>query len=214
LVSDDLRRRGYAVWNLEYRRVGHQGGGYPGTFHDVANGTDFIRKIAPDYHLDLNNIIAVGHSAGGHLVLWLSGRSKINSESPLYSDDPMKLSAIISLAGIGDLEQFRDYGNLVCSEGIINKLVNWEKRKGNNPFSDTSPIELAQEETPQVLIQAVYDPIVPPFLGYAYKRKLKEKNSHIKLITIDNSGHFELIAPWTEAWKEVLEQIEQILLDK
>ena len=128
LICNDLRDNGIAVWNLEYRRVGHKGGGYPGTFLDVARGADYIKN-------------------------------------------PLKFNAVISLAGIGDLKQFREYGNLVCADGVVDKLVAREQRTQENPFLDTSPIELLPENTPQILIHGVYDPIVPPYLGYAYKRK-------------------------------------------
>ena len=68
-IAADLQARGYAVWNIEYRRVGGVGGGYPGTFLDVADGIDALRKLAPANALDLNHVVVVGHSAGGHLAL-------------------------------------------------------------------------------------------------------------------------------------------------
>lgn len=211
LICDDLRNRGIAVWNLEYRRLGNKGGGYPGTFLDVARGADYIRKIATEYNLDMGKIISVGHSAGGHLALWLSGRNNINKESRVFIEDPLKLNAVLSLAGIGDLKQFREFGDLVCADGVVNKLIALEQREQENPFSDTSPIEILPENTPQVIIHGVYDPIVPPFLGYAYIQKTEERNKNVKLKIILNAGHFEVIAPWTEAWKEICREIEYFL---
>ena len=60
-----LTAAGVATWNIEYRRAGHRGGGWPGTFQDVASATDFLRKLAPKHDLDLTRVVLVGHSAGG-----------------------------------------------------------------------------------------------------------------------------------------------------
>src|SRR6478752_1234869 len=67
-----LVQNGIATWNVEYRRLGNDGGGWPGTYEDLANATDFIRELAPKHHLDLQRIVLVGHSSGGHLALWLA----------------------------------------------------------------------------------------------------------------------------------------------
>ena len=76
-LAVDLAKRGYAAWNIEYRRVGNPGGGWPGTFQDVALATDYLRKLAPSYTLDLTKVVPIGHSAGGHLAFWLAARPRI-----------------------------------------------------------------------------------------------------------------------------------------
>ena len=83
-LAADLADAGFAVWNIEYRRYGN-GGEFPRMFLDVATAADHLRLIASEHHLDLERVIAMGHSAGGHLALWLAGRPKIPPESPLYS---------------------------------------------------------------------------------------------------------------------------------
>ena len=72
-VAAALPDEGYAVWNIEYRRIGQPGGGYPGTLQDVARAIDYLRVLAPQYGLDLERVITLGHSAGGHLALWAAG---------------------------------------------------------------------------------------------------------------------------------------------
>src|SRR4051812_34587335 len=74
-IADDLRKRGIAVWNIDYRGVDRDGGGYPGTFADVAAAADALQAHAAEYRLDTSYVIAVGHSAGGHLALWLAART-------------------------------------------------------------------------------------------------------------------------------------------
>ena len=100
-----LTEAGVATWSLEYRRIGDEGGGWPGTFIDVARGCDKLRDLAELYPLDSSRVIAAGHSAGGHLALWLAARSHLPKSSPLYSEDPIALDGVVSLAGIADLER-------------------------------------------------------------------------------------------------------------
>src|SRR5687768_17386072 len=88
-IADDLRRRGIAVWNIDYRGV-DRGGGYPGTFLDVAAAADALSEQAPAHRLDLSRLVAVGHSAGGHLALWLAGRRRLPAGSPLRTPDPLQ----------------------------------------------------------------------------------------------------------------------------
>ena len=87
--AEALRQQGFAVWSVSYRRVGHEGGGYPGTFTDVAQAADHLRELAKTQPLDLARITASGHSAGGHLALWLAARpgpplcSRLHAAAPL-----------------------------------------------------------------------------------------------------------------------------------
>ena len=104
-IADDLRRRGIAVWNIDYRGVDRPGGGYPGTFEDAAAAADAIRGHAGDYNLDLSRVVATGHSAGGHLALWLAARRRLPEGSPLRTPDPLPIHEVISLGGLPDLEE-------------------------------------------------------------------------------------------------------------
>ena len=89
-MAADLRAKGIAVWNLEYRRIGHAGGGYPGTFLDAAAGIDELRALAKARHLDLTRVVVAGHSAGGHLATWTAGRGHLAKTSPLYMARPLR----------------------------------------------------------------------------------------------------------------------------
>ncbi|OYY68449.1 alpha/beta hydrolase, partial [Sphingomonas sp. 28-63-12] len=103
-IAADLRGRGIAVWNIDYRGVDRPGGGYPGTFSDTAQAADALAANAARYHLDMKRVVAVGHSAGGHLALWLAGRPKLPKASALGSAHPLKIAHVISLGGLPDLE--------------------------------------------------------------------------------------------------------------
>jgi acetyl esterase/lipase len=105
-LSAALTRAGVATWTIEYRRVGDEGGGWPGTFQDVARGADYVRALARRFPLDLSRVILVGHSAGGQLALWLAARRNLPRRSPLFSADPIRVRGVVSLAGVTDLRGF------------------------------------------------------------------------------------------------------------
>lgn len=206
-MADDLRKNGFAVWEIEYRRIGHSGGGYPGTFLDVAHGTDHLRKIAARHNLDLNRVIATGHSAGGHLALWLAARPKLPDGSALKLPTPLAIHAVVGVAAIPDLNYFADSGAHACGAGTVKKLVEFDTRgkaDKNEPWRDTSPVELLPIGVTQLMIHGVYDGIVPPVNGLRHKTRAANKGEQVQLIAVAEAGHFELIAPWTRQWQEVL----------
>ena len=111
-----LTAEGYATWSLEYRRLGDPGGGWPGTFEDVARGADHLREAAKAHPLDLDRVVALGHSAGGQLALWLAARPRLPAGSPLHAAQPLRLRGVVSLAGITDLRAGAEGG--VCGDAI------------------------------------------------------------------------------------------------
>ena len=206
-IAADLSARGYAVWNLEYRKLGEAGAGYPGTFQDVAAGIDRLRAEAPKYDLDLNRVVAVGHSAGGHLALWAAGRSEIPAGSPLRTADLVKIRAVISLAGIGDLQGQGRIFALPCGDDTIDRLVDTAHRK--HPFADTSPAELLPSGAKVVMVHGAYDAVMPPYTGLDYAERVRRAGDRAEVVTIPDAGHFDLVIPTTAAWGEVAAIIER-----
>lgn len=102
-----IARRGWAVWNLEYRRVGpEQGGGWPGTFADVAAGIDALATL--DAPVDLTRVVATGHSAGGHLALWAAARPGLPAAAP-GAAPKIRVGAVAALAAASNLEANRSF---------------------------------------------------------------------------------------------------------
>jgi len=99
-MAEDLYRQGIAVWNVEYRRLGESGGGYPGTFLDVGQAVDALRNLPQRPSLDLRRLVAIGHSAGGHLALWAAARHRVPQGSALAVAEPQRIAAVMTLAGI------------------------------------------------------------------------------------------------------------------
>lgn len=201
-----LRDAGVAAWNIEYRRLGHDGGGYPGTFQDVADGTDRLLDVAAEYGLDLSRVVAAGHSAGGHLALWLAGRSHIPEGSELFDAAPLEVTGVVSIAGIPDLEAFYLRG-AVCGDRTIERLVDIERRGGDGAYLDTSPAELLPLGVPQVLVHGVFDHVAPPVVGFRYGEKARLAGDRVELVVVENAGHFELVDPWTAQFSAVGEAL-------
>ena len=199
-----LQARGVAVWNVEYRRIGDDGGGYPGTFLDVAASADYVRALAREYPLDPRRVVAVGHSAGGHLALWLAGRPRIPATSPLRSGDPLPLRHAFSLGGLGDLKAMHAYaGDVVCGPGTVPLLTGAAARSGD-PYEDTSPVNLLPLGIPATMIVGAYDAALPPFFNASYRDVASTKGDTVRVIVQADAGHFDVIAPWTPAGEEVV----------
>ena len=101
-----ITAEGFATWSIEYRRIGDEGGGWPGTFVDVAAAADHLGVLGGDYPLDLDRVVVVGHSAGGHLALWLAARHKLAADDPLRGSAALPVDGVLSLAGITDLASY------------------------------------------------------------------------------------------------------------
>lgn len=138
-VAELLTQAGFATWNIEYSRIG-SGGGWPGSFQSIAAGTDFLRELAKTYPLDLDRVMAVGHSSGGHFVLWMLSRQNIKLSSEIYAANPVRLKGALSLDGSPDIEGF---GNLPRGKAIIPQLIgSTDPAVVSERLKDISPVNL------------------------------------------------------------------------
>jgi acetyl esterase/lipase len=211
-IAEDLRQRGIAVWNIEYRRLGAPGGGYPGTFEDVGNGVDRLRAIARQNRLDLRHVVIVGHSAGGHLALWAAARPRFKGRERLFGADPLPVSGVVSLAGIDDLAAYRAGGPDACGgPDTIDGLVGAPARRPPAAYADTSPAAMVPLRVKQAIVSGALDPIVPPRFGEAYAARARAAGDPAQAVTLAGAGHFELIDPTSEAWRHVAPVIQAML---
>jgi acetyl esterase/lipase len=205
-MVEPLRARGFAVWNIEYRRLGQAGGGYPGTFEDIAKAVDALRGIAPARHLDLGRVVLVGHSAGGHLAAWAAARPGIAKTSVLSAKDPLAVRGVVSLSGILDLATYRAKGPAACGgPSTIDGLVG----KHADPYADTSPAAMLPTGVPEAILSGGSDTIVPPAFGHDYARKARAAGVAVEDIEIPGAGHFDMIDPEAPAWPAVESAIEK-----
>jgi acetyl esterase/lipase len=208
-IAEDLRRRGIAVWNVEYRGVDRPGGGYPGTFRDVAAAADALRGAATEYDLAIDRIVVVGHSAGGHLGLWLAARPGLPAASPLRVADPLPISAAISLGGLPDLASAHTPPGDACGAETIEQLTGPATSARPDVYADTSPAALPPPAAAITLVNGMRDDTAPPSFATAYASKMRAKGKAVTIVTVPDEGHVELIAPGTAAWRRIAAAIEQ-----
>jgi acetyl esterase/lipase len=202
-IANDLRKRGIAVWNIEYRGVDRPGGGYPVTFRDVAQAADALAANAEKHRLDTRHVVVIGHSAGGHLALWLAARGSLPRSSRLHVAHPITLAAAISLGGLPDLEAATIPPGNTCDTEPVNKLTGPVSPAHQDVYADTSPARLPDPRIPVTLVNGMLDRIAPPSFAAAYAAKKK-----VARITIPDEGHVELITPNTKSWAATVTLIE------
>ena len=199
-LEQALADSGFAVWSIEYRRVGNEGGVWPNTFLDVGLAADYLRTVATRYQLDLDRVIAAGHSAGGAFALWLAARSKIAPSSELYVKDPLRVRAVFALAPAPDLEQLHQSG--VCND-VIDKLMGGSPSAHDDRYAAASAMRLAPVGVPQTLVIGAKDASWGP-VGRAYFARTRAVgDSTARLVELPESGHFEMIDPGSSSWPAV-----------
>ena len=206
-LADALRDAGVATWNVEYRRRDDAGGGWPGTFHDVAAAADSLRALARRYPLDLARVAAVGHSAGGQLALWLAARPKLGAESPLRTGDPLPLSGVVALGGPGDLRDFASYGGASCGEGVIDKLLGGSVEQYPERWRDASPNSFLPLGVRQVMLAGESDRIMPRRNLDAYAAAARAAGDSVEVVVVPGAAHHEVMAPTSVAWPAVRDAV-------
>ncbi|MDB5703186.1 MAG: alpha/beta hydrolase [Sphingomonas bacterium] len=200
-IADDLRKEGIAVWNIDYRGVDRPGGGYPGTFLDAAMAADALAANAARFHLDIRHVVAVGHSAGGHLALWLAARPKLPKGSPLAIANPLPIAHVISLGGLPDLEATAASPDNGCGTEVVARLVGAPGTR-LDIYADTSVPRLLPIGVPQDLVNGREDRVIPIRLGTGYEEQARKAGDKAILHVVPATGHVELVAPETAAWAE------------
>jgi acetyl esterase/lipase len=206
--TEALRKNGLAVWSLEYRRVGNEGGGWPGTFLDVAAGADHLRQLAPTHRIDLGRAVVFGHSAGGHLALWLAARGGLGEKSEIRGSAPfLELKGVVTLAAVTDLERALQEG--VC-DSMAAELLGGVPASVPSRYREASPVDRLPIGVPQRLLTGAADTIVPPKFGEDYAARASSLGDDVTHSIIEDAGHFEGIAPGTRAFHAVLEAIRSL----
>ncbi len=211
-VSDALTKRGYATWNIEYRAADSAGGGWPGTFQDIGAAVDFLQTLAPKYHLDLNRVILLGHSAGGYFALWAASRHKLPKDSVIASNNMLRVRGIINLAGPGDLRRYIPIGEWACQNNSIFKLLLGQTpEKQNERLAQASPYELLPIGVKQIVIIGDNDKGVPPILGQDYVDHAQKLGDEAIFMKALDAGHNEAVAPGTHVWPMVEMSVDALL---
>jgi len=203
-----LAQVGLATWNIEYRRLGNPGGGWPGTFEDVASAADALRGLAGQYPLDLSRTLALGHSAGGQLALWLAARPRLASGSALWRDDPLPIHGVVSLAGVADL---RRAWELRLSDNVTEALLAATPDHAPDRYAAASPYDLLPLGVPQIMIHGTADENVPFELSQRYADRARAVDDDARLVPLAGAGHFEPVDPSTQEWRIVARETLSLL---
>ena len=202
-MADTLKAEGVATWNVEYRRLGQPGSGWPGTYLDVGAAVDHLRVLGPKYNLDLQRVVIVGHSAGGHLAMWAAARSRVPAASPLHTTKPLKVRGVIDLAGPVDMTANISGYHTLCGDTVITALLGGTPAAVPERYAQASPIKLLPLGIPQVLVLGTHEDFVPLPFAQAYTRAATQAGDSVRLVVIPDVGHFEIASPRTSAWPMV-----------
>ena len=206
-----LKADGFASWSLEYRRVGNAGGGFPGTFEDVANGFDYLQTLAKSFPLDLNRVVVAGHSAGGHLAFWLAGRHhlpEVGLLSNLRVAAPIR--GVVALAGAVDLNLTIDLAGwftFAHDKQMVLDLMGASPAQAPDRYLAGNPGDLLPFNIPQFLVQGTEDDQIPPQLPLRWVDRARRVGDSATAEIIPGADHFDIVDPQSKAWPKVRETI-------
>jgi len=191
-----LTAKGLATWNIEYRRVGNPGGGWPGTFEDVRDAYRFLPQLAKRYRGDTDKVVVMGHSAGAQLALCLASHEA-------------SLKRVVSLAGVLDLQQA---WYLHLSDNAVVEFLGGKPTEVPDRYRAADPMQSAiDHSTTQWLIHGAGDDVVPSTFSRNYAQQKKTKGEDVHYLEISTAGHFDLIDPRSQAWPKVQDTVFHLL---
>ena len=187
-----LTAKGLATANLEYRRVGNEGGAWPGTFADIRSAYHFLVQNAEKHNFDVTRVAVMGHSAGGQLALCLAAHES-------------NVRSVIPLAGVVDLQHAY---RLHLSNDAVVEFLRGTPAEVPDHYREADPMQLSVGKSRQWLIHGTSDDIVPPAFSRDYVARKQGAKENVHLLEIAGADHFDLIDPLSKAWK----QVEQTVL--
>jgi acetyl esterase/lipase len=204
-LAADLAAVGYAAWNVEYRRVGGDGG-WPATFDDVSAAVDLLAGPVQDAaggELPLGRVVAVGHSAGGHLAAWLAARPGLVDGAP-GAGPAVRLRGAVSQAGVLDLVDAEEQG---VGGGAAADLLGGGPDEVPDRYALASPIARLPLDAPVVCVHGTADSNVPIRQS---ERFVAAAGDRAELVTLDGADHFAVIDPETQAWRACRDAVTRL----
>jgi len=202
----DLLRRGWAAWNIEYRRV-DGGGGWPATFEDVAAAIDHLAGVqAP---IDLSRVSVLGHSAGGHLALWAAGRENLPAGAPgaLDGEPLVSLRRAIAQAGVCDLTAaYRLWGG-----SAARRLMGGGPDEFDERYAAGDPVRLLPASCPVLLVHGIADELVAISLSRSYADAAIDAGMDVELVELEGPAgrHRAHVDPRGSAWAAVTSRLAE-----
>jgi dipeptidyl aminopeptidase/acylaminoacyl peptidase len=202
-LAEALAEQGLATWNLEYRRLGEAGGGWPGTFTDVELGLAHLATLAAQGQpVDLERVAVLGHSAGGQLALWVAAQAK---REPRWQVRPR---AVVALAPVADLVAAHDAG---LGRRVVAELLDGAPHERPERYEAASPIERLPLGVPQLLLHGVDDTYVPLEQSRRYVAQARARGDEARLDALEGVGHLDFLEPASAAGLELLAQLRALV---
>jgi len=208
-LGDQLAKAGIATWNLEFRGIGDPGGAWPGTFEDIAMGAAHLRTLAKTHSIDLERVALVGHSAGGHLALWLAAQQRVPPSQRLRDSALPSFRGVVTLAGIVNLREYAA-GAGSCNKSV-EPLLGGSVAQVPERYTAASPSEQLPIGVPMRLLIGSLDPIVTPAHNTLFSAQARERGDDVQLSVIEGAGHFDLVLPTGTAAKRVKRAVKSLL---
>lgn len=209
-IASALTARGIATWNIEYRQIGHEGGGWPGMFLDLGAAADHLRILAQTQPLDLNRVVTVGHSAGAHGALFVASRGKLPADSEIRGADPLPVQAAVAIDGPGDIRTMMNgVDEMICGMPVMEPLFQGTAAERPDRYREANPAEQLPLGVPQFLVASM---VLQPEAANAYQAAATQAGDRVEILTLRNAGHFNMIAPGEPSWTEVEALIERALV--
>jgi acetyl esterase/lipase len=212
-----LNQQGIATWNVEYRRAGNPGGGWPGTYQDLGLAADDLRNLAAANHLDLSRVIVIGHSAGGQLALWLAARKKLPPSSEIYRPNPLPIKGVVDIDGPPSLTTAAPIDDLVCGTHVVQEFLGGTPQQVPTRYQQGSADGLLPTGVPQQLLYSAKTEFLSKdrsqwsnlFTNYA--AEAKKSGDQVDVTRMEKAGHFDGINPKSKTWPTVLAKIKAAL---
>jgi acetyl esterase/lipase len=192
-LCHDLVARGWAAWNLEYRRLGRlSGGGWPTTFDDLGAGIDHLRVLTAP--LDLARVVTIGHSAGGHLAALAATRP----------GPSVVVTGVVAQAGVLDLERAWAWG---LSNGVVRRLLGGTPEQVPDRYAAGSPAARLPLGVPALLTHGGRDDIVPPAMSEEFHAAALAAGDECTLVVIPEEDHYSHLDPASRVWAAAVDWI-------
>ncbi len=205
-VAVELTRRGWATWNIEYRRVGN-GGGWPATVDDAARAIDFLADLSASFPLDLRRVVTVGHSAGGHLALWMAARTGLNPDAP-GSIPQVIPRAAVGLAPVADLAAAHRAG---IGDEAVEAFLHRGPEEDPVTYAAANPAALLPMGVRQLVVHGDRDQEVPIALSEAYVGEAADAGDAVVFHELTGADHYSLIDPAAPSWDSIAREIAELV---
>ena len=201
-VATDLARRGWVTWNIEYRRLG-LGGGYPSTLEDAAAAIDHLVTLA---EADTDRVVAIGHSAGGHLATWAAGRGKLAVGAP-GAEPAVHLVGVISLAGVLDLGAA---ARQKSGNGAVIDFIGGAPGEHPDRYAVADPLSQVPIPAAVRCVHAQADDRVPFAQSVTYVAAAQAVGQDAQLREVVGD-HFSIADAAAPTWPAVIKALEELM---